>query len=79
VSNQPYRAPIALRVDLVDTQRIAGANADARFSIFRAKRPKQLNNLSIQLKGDQPVSFCIEAGCRSRLIPDTAFQREGRR
>src|SRR5207237_9932817 len=44
-SDRPDSAAIALGVDVVDANRIAGAHADACFGILRPQRAYHLNNL----------------------------------
>jgi hypothetical protein len=71
--NGPDGAAIALGIDLVDTHRITGSHPYASVTIFPAQRAQQLYHLPVQLEGDEPIAFHIEAGGRACLVANTAL------
>jgi hypothetical protein len=71
------RASTSRGVYLRDTHEITGANAYATRALVRRERREELNELSVELEGDEAVAVGIEAGDGAGLVFDRSLERRG--
>ncbi len=68
-------ATTSLGVDFRDSHEITGANANAARALVRCERGEELNELSIELEGDEAVAVRVEAGDGAGFVLDGRFER----
>jgi hypothetical protein len=71
------RASTSRGVYLRDAHEITGANPYATRALFRCERREELNELSVELEGDEAVAVRVEAGDGAGFIFYRRFESGG--